>query len=99
MLSQAAAKFEENRKDIEQLWAIHEEVAGQGAGRKYGVDVLNRAAIIFTTACWESFVEDLAAQSFDFLFANVPNAQAVPVKVRDAARLPTRFFSAVVAQI
>lgn len=88
MPSQAFTKFEENREDIEQLWAIHEEVAGQGAGRKHGVDVLNRAAIFFITACWESFVEDLATQSFDFLLANVPNAQAVPIKVRDFATRP-----------
>jgi hypothetical protein len=83
MPSRAADRFEENRKDIEQLWAIHEDVAGEGPGRKHGVDVLNRAAIIFITACWESFVEDLATEAFDFLLANVPNAQAVPTKVRN----------------
>lgn len=85
MASRAADKFEENRKDIEQLWAIHEDVAGEGCGRKHGVDVLNRAAIIFITACWESFVEDLATEAFDFLLTNVPNAQAVPTKVRNFA--------------
>jgi len=49
------------RKTSISLWVIHEEVAGQGAGRKYGIDVLNRAAIVFVTACWESFVEDTCA--------------------------------------
>lgn len=88
MPSKAKGTFDQNQKDIGQLWEIHEEIAGQGAGRKYGVDVLNRAAIVFITACWESFVEDLATEAFDFLLAKVPNALAVPVKVRDFATRP-----------
>lgn len=88
MPSKAKDKFDENKKDVDQLWVIHEEVAGQGPGRKYGVDVLNRAAIVFVTACWEAFVEDLATEAFDFLLANVPTALAVPPKVRDLATRP-----------
>ena len=85
MPSRAKSSFDENKKDVKQLWQIHEEIAGQGPGRKYGVDVINRAAIVFITACWESFVEDLAAEAFDFMIANVPNALALPSKVRDLA--------------
>jgi hypothetical protein len=40
MPSKSKANFDENKKDIDQLWAIHEEVAGGGPGRKHGVDVL-----------------------------------------------------------
>jgi hypothetical protein len=85
MTSSAKTRFDANRLDIDQLWAIHEDVAGQGPGRKHGVDVINRAAIVFVTACWESYVEDLAREAFDFLLANVPTATAVPSKVRDLA--------------
>jgi HEPN superfamily RiboL-PSP-like protein len=81
--SKAKAKFDQNKGDVDQLWLIHEEFAGKGSGRKYGVDVLNRAAVVFVTACWEAFVEDLATEAFDFLLNNVPNALAVPSKVRD----------------
>jgi len=82
MPSNAKTTFSANKKDIAELWTIHQEVAGQGAGRKYGVEVLNRAAIVFITACWESYIEDLAAESFEFLLANAPDAIAIPAKVR-----------------
>jgi hypothetical protein len=85
MPSRARASFDENKKDVTQLWEIHEEISGQGPGRKYGVSVINRAAIVFITACWESFVEDVASEAFDLMFANVPNALALPSKVRDLA--------------
>jgi hypothetical protein len=85
MPSHAKDNFDANRADIDQLWAIHEDYAGEGAGRKYGVEVLNRAAIVFITALWESFVEDLADEAFLFLLQNAPTADGVPSKVRDAA--------------
>lgn len=85
MPSKAKNTFDENKEDVDQLWVIHQEVAGQGPGRKHGVEVLNRAAIVFITACWESFVEDLAKEAFDFLMTNVPSALNVPSKVRDLA--------------
>jgi len=88
MQSNAKNRFDANKRDIDELWRIHEEVAGVGAGRKHGVDVLNRAAIVFVTACWESFIEDLAVEAFDFMLSNVPSADKIPSKVRDQATKP-----------
>jgi hypothetical protein len=88
MPSKARLAFEENQADVNQLWKIHQEFAGGGAGRKWGVDVLNRAAIVFVTAIWESFVEDLAAEAFKFLLSNAPDASKIPTKVKDAATKP-----------
>jgi RiboL-PSP-HEPN len=85
MSSNAKTKFDQNKKDIDRLWNIHQEITGGGPGRKYDVDVINRAAIVFITACWESFVEDLATESFDFLINNVSKALDIPSKVRDIA--------------
>lgn len=85
MPSKAKTAFLENSKDIAELWRIHQEVAGQGAGRKYGVEVLNRAAIIFITACWESYIEDLATEAFDFLLGNAASSNAIPTKVKSLA--------------
>jgi hypothetical protein len=86
--SKAKTNFDENKADIDQLWSIHQDYAGKGAGRKHGVEVLNRAAIIFITAIWESFVEDLATEAFDFLLANAPNSTVIPSKVKVAATRP-----------
>ena len=85
MPSNAKNNFAEQKTDIDQLWAIHEEVAGQGVGRKHGVDVLNRAAIVFITACWESFVEDVCLEAFDFMLANATDMDSIPPKVRTLA--------------
>lgn len=85
MPSKAKSAFDKNKEDVDQLWKIHEEFSGSGPGRKYDVEVLNRSAIVFITACWESFVEDIAKESFDSLLKNAPNALAIPLKVRDFA--------------
>jgi hypothetical protein len=58
MGSKARDSFQENKKDIQELWSIHQQVGGPGAGRKYGVDVLNRQDFRKTQAphpghcCW-----------------------------------------------
>ena len=88
MPSKAKTAFTENSKDITELWSIHQEISGQGAGRKYGVEVLNRSAVVFITACWESYIEDLAAEAFDFLLANSPTSSSIPQKVKALATKP-----------
>lgn len=85
MPSKAFESFTANRADIDRLWQIHQDVAGQGPGRKHDVEVLNRAAILFITACWEAYVEDVAMEAFDSLLAEAPTADKVPAKVRALA--------------
>nr|QLG05154.1 hypothetical protein [Pseudomonas aeruginosa] len=41
--------------------------------------------LIFVTACWESYIEDLAVEAFDFLLAHAPTAAAIPNKVKSLA--------------
>lgn len=82
-MSQALERFVENQKDIEQLWIIHEDYAGDGRGRKHGVEVLNRSVIVFVTAIWESFVEDLAKEAFDYLIAHAPDSRHIPQKIKN----------------
>lgn len=85
MSSSSKQTFEVNKADIEQLWQIHQDYAGEGRGRKRGVEVLNRSAIIFVTACWESYIEDLAVEAFDFLLANATSSASIPNKVKSLA--------------
>lgn len=88
MPSLANATYAENKKDLDQLSVIHAEVAGKGPGRKHGVDVLNRTAIVFITACWESFIEDLASEAFDAMLGSVKTPTSIPSKVRNFATKP-----------
>ncbi|MFS0828717.1 HEPN domain-containing protein [Pseudomonas phoenicis] len=85
MSSNSKSTFEINKADIEQLWDIHKEIGGEGRGRKHGVEVLNRSVIIFVTACWESYIEDLAIEAFDFLLKHAQSASAIPGRVKSLA--------------
>lgn len=47
--------------------------------------MLNRSAIIFVTACWESYIEDLAVEAFDYLLLNAQDSTVIPNKVKSLA--------------
>lgn len=85
MTSQSSAKFAQSRKDILMLWHIHAEVAGRGKGRKHRADVLNRAVIVFVSACWESYVEDSARETYDRLLQVSTTPDVFPSRVRTLA--------------
>lgn len=63
-------RFEKNIDEVKRLLEIHEQLAGKSAGRKYNVEVLNKSAIVLLVACWEAFIEDLAASAFKFMLAH-----------------------------
>jgi hypothetical protein len=71
MVSHSSSRkaFLKNRRDVERLWEIHEEVAGAGRGRKHGVEVLNRSTLVLIAACWEAYVEDLVIEGYGRLHA------------------------------
>lgn len=70
--------FIKNLKDVDRLFKIHEEKTGMARGRRYGVEILNKSALVMSTACWEAFVEDLAAEGFDFLISKVRTPSDLP---------------------
>lgn len=82
MGSKASGAFTTNSKDVVRLWEIHEDVGGQGAGRKRDVEILNRTAIVFITACWEAYVEDVAMEAFNLLLTGAKDSSAIPPKVQ-----------------
>lgn len=91
MPSKAFTSFEDNRTDIDRLWKIHEEFSGIGPNpgrRPDDVEVLNKSAIVFVSACWESYVEDVATEAFDYMLAHAPTASIIPQKVRVHAARP-----------
>src|SRR5690348_11718165 len=60
----------DNFAEVRQLIDIHRRLTGKKRGRRVGTDVVNACGIVLAVACWESFVEDLAALAFDFLLTN-----------------------------
>lgn len=74
--------FLSNAGEVDRLMEIHVSVAGDSVGRKVGVEVLNKSAIVLLVACWEAFVEDLANASFDVLLSRAASPESIPAKVR-----------------
>lgn len=73
--------FLENMGEVDRLSEIHEQVSGTTAGRKIGVEVLNKSAIVLLVACWESYVEELSEAAFEILMTHAQSHTVFPSKV------------------
>jgi hypothetical protein len=62
--------FLENTKEVRQLVEFHTEKTGTDRGRRFGVEILNKSAIVLLTACWEAFIEDSASAAFESMLQN-----------------------------
>ena len=67
-----------NASEVERLVEIHAKVAGKGRGRRIGVEVLNKSAIVLLVACWESFIEDVASSAFNIILDKAKTPEAFP---------------------
>ncbi len=74
-------RFLENRNEVERLFELHSVIGGSGPGRRTNIEVLNKSAIVFLTACWESFVEDMAVAAFDMLLDGATEHIVFPMSV------------------
>jgi hypothetical protein len=71
-----------NTSEVQRLIEIHTAVAGHGPGRKHDVEVLNKSGLVLLCACWEAYVEDLAAAAITQLIKRVRSHEQIPVRVR-----------------
>lgn len=78
-------RFEQNSEDVQVLLDIHGRLTGHAPGKRHGVDVLNRSALIFITACWEAYVEDLCKWAFFTLLKHSKTARDFPERPRNSA--------------
>jgi RiboL-PSP-HEPN len=83
MPSKSRTKFLKNEGDVGLLWKHHQQSSGSGPGRRPAeVEVLNRAAIIFITACWEAYVEDVCLEAFELMIKKARSGKDIPGKVQ-----------------
>jgi hypothetical protein len=75
------ANFRANLEEIRGLLAIHVRLTGVGPGRRRNVGVLNRAGIVLLVACWEAYVEDVAALAFEAMMEGARRPSVFPAKV------------------
>ncbi len=71
----------ENMDEVKSLLEIHRYVGGDGPGRKVGVEVLNKSAVVLVVACWEAFVEDLSDNALKFMIDNASSHTVFPQDV------------------
>ena len=74
-------KLVDSIEDVKRLADIHTEVTGDKPGRRDGVEVLNKSAIVMLVAAWEVFIEEAANESFEFLLTNAKDHNAFSDKV------------------
>jgi hypothetical protein len=84
MPSNARKSLEANSGDLERLWEIHGHEAGSAPGRKYGVEVLNKAAVVLVCAAWEAYCEDIVGEAIDHIAADCSDPSKLPKELRTA---------------
>ncbi len=82
MPSKARKAFDANAEDIARLMTLHEEKGGKAKGRRYGLEVLNKSAIVLLTSFWEAYCEDIAAEALEHIVTNAPSADKLPNELR-----------------
>jgi len=82
MPSKARTAFDANVKDIDKLLELHAAKGGDQPGRRYGLEVLNKSAIVLITSFWESYCEDLSEEALEVIGRHAPNADALPKEIK-----------------
>jgi hypothetical protein len=80
--SKARTAFDRSAQDVERLLKIHGDVGGDAQGRRFGLEVLNKSAIVLLTAVWEAYCEDIAAEALEHLVTNVPAGSQLPKELK-----------------
>ena len=82
MASIARKALDGNVKDVERLLRLHEQEGGTKRGRRYGLEVLNKSAIVLITAYWESYCEDIASEALAHIVKHTKTAESLPKELR-----------------
>jgi HEPN superfamily RiboL-PSP-like protein len=82
MPSKARIAFRENARDVERLLDLHKDKGGIAQGRRYGLEVLNKSAIVLLTSFWEAYCEDIAAEALEHIVAHAPSSEKLPLELR-----------------
>lgn len=82
MPSKARKLFDENAHDIERLLELHQEKGGTSPGRRRGLEVLNKSAIVLITSFWEAYCEDIAAEGLEHIVKYGASADSLPKEIK-----------------
>jgi hypothetical protein len=82
MPSKAKKMFDENAGDIKRLLELHEEKGGTLPGRRRGLEVLNKSAIVLITSFWEAYCEDIAAEGLQHIVNQGTSSDSLPKEIK-----------------
>ncbi len=69
MVSNSLTRYHIQKKEVDDLLDFHSRLRGtQGKGRSAAnLEVLHKSAVVLLTACWESYVENILAESIELI--------------------------------
>ena len=82
MPSNSRIAFDKSAEDVERLLEIHADVGGDSKGRRFGLEVLNKSAVVLLTAIWEAYCEDIAAEALEHIVNHVHSAVDLPKELK-----------------
>jgi len=82
MSSKAREAFDKNLADVARLLELHRQEAGDSPGRKFGLEVLNKSAIVLITSCWEAYCEDLAEEALNCIVEHAKDSNALSKEIK-----------------
>jgi hypothetical protein len=81
-VTQALDAFLLNGNDVTALLDLHTEKGGDAFGRRWGLEVLNKSAVVLICSYWEAYCEDLAAEALRHLVMHTTDPSRLPVRLR-----------------
>lgn len=82
MPSNARIHLDENLLDVDRLLELHKQEGGAKKGRRFGLEVLNKSAIVLITSFWEAYCEDIAEEGLKCIVENAPNSDVLPKEIK-----------------
>lgn len=82
MPSKARMALDQNLKDVEGLLGLHTLQGGDAPGRRFGLEVLNKSAIVLITSYWEAYCEDIAEEALEHIVTHAKTADALPNDIK-----------------
>ncbi len=82
MPSNAYKAFQANAEDVTKLLSLHEGEGGTQRGRRFGLEVLNKSAVVLITSYWEAKCEDIVSEGLERLVDKSPSAAKLPNELK-----------------
>ncbi len=82
MPSDARRTLEANKDDLDRLMDFHEKKAGTKPGRKYNVEVLNKASVVLVCAAWEAYCEDVVKEAITHIVNDCSDITKLPKELK-----------------